>query len=143
MRFTSQLFSSADESLKDETHLLLLTWFTSDAACFLFHHIPSVVGLVHIFMVRSRVAKSCLKAGLYFHRLVHFPCVLIYTYIHIHTHTHRSVCVCICVYIICSIFDFQTLTSLLELFLSDTYELPHIFRNPFSGIYLKITSTTK
>ena len=59
MKFTTQLFSSADESLKDETPLLLLgvssvgTLYT-----FVFTHITSVVKPVHNFMARSRVPKS-------------------------------------------------------------------------------------
>ena len=42
-----------------------------------FTHITSVVKPVHIFMVRSRVSKSRLKAELCFHYYVHFACVLI------------------------------------------------------------------
>ena len=59
VKFTTQLFSSADESLKDETPLLLLgvssvgTLYT-----FVFTHITSVVKPVHNFMARSRVPKS-------------------------------------------------------------------------------------
>ena len=59
VKFTTQLFSSADESLKDETRLLLLgvssvgTLYTC-----VFTHITSVVKPMHNFMARSRVPKS-------------------------------------------------------------------------------------
>ena len=66
-KFTTQLFSSIDQSLKGEIHLLLLlvgslvTWYT-----FVFSHLASVVKPVHIFMARSRVSKSHLKVELCF-----------------------------------------------------------------------------
>ena len=77
----TQLFSGADESVKDKTHLLLL-WVGSLAALstFVFTHVTSVVKPLHIFMAKSRVCKSCLKADFCFHRYVHFSCVLIYIF---------------------------------------------------------------
>ena len=76
-----KLFSSADESLKDETRLLLL-WVGSlvTLQILVFTHITSVVKPVHIFMARSRVSKSRLKAELCFHlhRYVHFVFWYIY-----------------------------------------------------------------
>ena len=72
------IVSSADESLKDETRLLvfrvgsLVTLYT-----LAFTHITSVVKPVHIFITRSRVSKNRLKAELSFHCYVHFACVLI------------------------------------------------------------------
>ena len=67
VKFTTQLFSSIDQSLKGEIHLLLLlvgslvTRYT-----FVFSHLASVVKPVHIFMARSRVSKSHLKVELCF-----------------------------------------------------------------------------
>ena len=67
VKFTTQLFSSIDQSLKGEIHLLLLlvgslvTRYT-----FVFNHLASVVKPVHIFMARSRVSKSHLKVELCF-----------------------------------------------------------------------------
>ena len=67
VKFTTQLFSSIDQSLKGEIHLLLLlvgslvTRYT-----FVFSHLASVVKPVHIFMARSRVSKSHLKVELWF-----------------------------------------------------------------------------
>ena len=80
VKFTSQLLSSADESLKDETHLLLLRdglLVTLQTLC---SYIPSVVKPMHIFMAKSRVSKSCLMAELCFHRFVHFYCVPTYIF---------------------------------------------------------------
>ena len=53
-----QMFSSADESLKDETHLLLF-WFGSLVTLhtFVLVHITSVVKPVHIFIPRSSLWK--------------------------------------------------------------------------------------
>ena len=70
------LFSRADESLKDETRLLLL-WVGSllTLHTFVLTRVTSVVKPLHTFMVRSRVSKSCLKAELCFHRYVHFSYV--------------------------------------------------------------------
>ena len=48
---------------------------------FILTHITSVVKAVHIFMVRSRVSKSCSKADLCFPRYVHFDYVPIYKHI--------------------------------------------------------------
>ena len=58
--FTFQMFSSADESLKEETCLLLL-W---DGLLVTLHkfvsiHIASLVEPEHAFMASSRVSKSC------------------------------------------------------------------------------------
>ena len=52
---------------------------------FVFTHITSVLKPVHIFIARSRVSKSCLKAELCFHHYVDFACVPMYkcTYIHL------------------------------------------------------------
>ena len=67
VKFITQLFSSIDQSLKGEIHLLLLlvgslvTEYT-----FVFSHLASAVKPVHIFMVRSRVSKRHLKVGLCF-----------------------------------------------------------------------------
>ena len=67
VKFTTQLFSSIDQSLKGEIHLLLLlvgslvTRYT-----FVFSHLASVVKPVYIFMARSRVSKSHLKVELCF-----------------------------------------------------------------------------
>ena len=79
------VYSSADESIKDETRLLLL-WVSSLVTLytFVFTHMTYVVKPVHIFMAKSRVSKSRLKPELCFHRYVYFSCVPIYTYIYIH-----------------------------------------------------------
>ena len=75
------MFSSADESLKDETRLLL-PWdgLLVTLRTFVFVHIASVLKSVRIFTARSRVSKSCLMAELYFYRFVKFGCVLIYIF---------------------------------------------------------------
>ena len=73
MKFTTQLFSSADE---DETCLLLLLVGSLVILyTFVFTSITSVVKPVHICIVRSSVSKSRLKAELCCHRYVHFSCV--------------------------------------------------------------------
>ena len=84
VKFTNQMFSSADEFLKDETRLLL-PWLVSLVTLhtFAYPYIPSVLEPVYIFLARSRVSKTCLKAELCFHRYVHFPCVPRYIYISI------------------------------------------------------------
>ena len=85
IRRTSRLrcspLSSADESLKDETRLLLL-WVGSllTLHTFVFTHITSMVKPVHTFMARSRISKSRLKAELCLNRYVHFSFVPIYIY---------------------------------------------------------------
>ena len=81
MKFSTQLFSSADKSLKDETHLLLL-WVGLLVTLYIivFTHIASVVKPVHIFMAGSRVSKSRLKAELCFYRYVHFSSVPMYNF---------------------------------------------------------------
>ena len=81
MKFTTQMFSSADESLKDQTRLLLL-WIGSLVTLhtFVFTRITSVVKPVYIFMDKIRESKSCLKAELCFHRYVYFACVPIYIF---------------------------------------------------------------
>ena len=73
VKFTSQLFSSANETLKDKTHL----------------HITSVVKLVHIFMVRNRISKTCLMAKFCFHCFVHFDGIPIYI-----SGFHHKQCAC-------------------------------------------------
>ena len=60
MKFISQMFSSADETLQDETRLLLL-WD------------GSLVPL-HI-LCSNKESKSCLMVELYFCCFVHFGCV--------------------------------------------------------------------
>ena len=45
-----------------------------------FTDITSLLKLVHIFIARNRVFKSCLMAELCFHCFVHFGCALIYIY---------------------------------------------------------------
>lgn len=78
LSFPSQMFISDDESLKDETRLLLLQESTLVALyIFLFTQIIYVVKPVHIFMVKGRASKSYLVAQ------VHFGCVPIYKYIYI------------------------------------------------------------
>ena len=54
---------------------LVVTLYT-----FVFTHITSVVKPVHIFMARSRVSKSPLKAELFYYRYVHFSSVPIYIF---------------------------------------------------------------
>ena len=74
VKFITQLLSSADDSLENETRLLLLWVGSLVTLCtFVFTHITSMVKPVHIFMARSRASKSCLKTELCFHRYVHFP----------------------------------------------------------------------
>ena len=75
----AQMFSSADESLKNETHLLL-SWFGSlmTLHTFVFVHITYAVKPVRILIPRSRVSKRCLRAELCFHRFVHFARVCIW-----------------------------------------------------------------
>ena len=68
--------SSTDESLKDETRLLLLcVGSLVTLHTFMFTHITSVVRPVHIFMVRSGVSKIRLKTELCFHYYVDFACI--------------------------------------------------------------------
>ena len=45
-------------------------WFASDTAHIMFIHITSAVKPVHILMAGNRVSKSCLMAGLCFHRFL-------------------------------------------------------------------------
>ena len=73
------MFSSADESLMDETRLLL-HWDNSLVTLHTFAliHITSEVNPVQIFMTRSTASKSCLMAEPCFHRFVHFGCVPMY-----------------------------------------------------------------
>ena len=67
VKFTTQLFSSIDQSLKGEIHLLLLlVGLLVTRYTFVFSHLASVVKPVHIFMARSRVSKSHLKVELCF-----------------------------------------------------------------------------
>ena len=90
MEFTFQLFSSGDESLKDETRLLLLwdgSLVTLHILCsYIFIHASVVkpVQPVHIFMARNRVSKSYLMVELCFHHFMHFHCVPIHIYIYIY-----------------------------------------------------------
>ena len=61
MKFTSRLFSSIDQSLKDENmSATCLRWFASDTVHIVFIHITSVVKSVHIVMARRRVSRSCI-----------------------------------------------------------------------------------
>ena len=81
MKFTSQLFSRAEESFKDEARLLLLcVGSLVTLNTFVFTHIASVVGPVHTFMEGSRVSKGRLKGELCFHCYVRFSCVPIYSF---------------------------------------------------------------
>ena len=82
MKLTIHLFSSADESLKDEKRLLLLCLGLL-VHTLVFMHITSAVLPLYILMTKSRVSKSRLKAELCFNRYVYFACVPIYTYIFI------------------------------------------------------------
>ena len=79
------MFSSADESLKEETRLLLI-WVGSLVTLhtFVFTHITSVVKPVHIFMTGGRVSKSHLKAEISFHGYVHYiyPSLYIFSFHH-------------------------------------------------------------
>ena len=96
MKFTAQLFSSADESLKNETHLLLL-WagLLKTLYTFVFTHVMSAGKPVHIFMARSRFSKSHLKAELCFHCVFSFNFNikffrLIYFIFHFELHSFSS-----------------------------------------------------
>ena len=55
MKFTSQMFGGADESLKDMFLLLLCDGLLAHV---MFIHITSVLKPEHTFMVRNRVLKT-------------------------------------------------------------------------------------
>ena len=71
----SYLLLGRISSLKDKTRLLLL-WVGWVVTLYSleFTHITYAVRPMHIFMARSRVSKSRLKAELCFQRNVHFAC---------------------------------------------------------------------
>ena len=58
-----------------------MRWFPSDNAHFCLHPYNICGESVHIFMVRSRVTKSCSMADLCFHCFLHFGYVLIYIFV--------------------------------------------------------------
>ena len=79
VKFTSQIFSSADKSIKEKMCLLLLLdGLLVILHTFAFIHKTSVVKPAHIFMTRSRVPKSCVTGELCFHRSAHFDYVPLY-----------------------------------------------------------------
>ena len=118
LKFTSQLLSTADEPLNDETRLLLLGDGSLLNCTHCVHTYTIVVKPVDDFMAR-KVSKNCLMAELCFHRFVHFDCVPIYIYIYIYIHTH------IYVYIL-TLYAFQKM-SYIYIKLKDIHKIV-IFR---------------
>ena len=53
---------------------------TTDTTHIVVIHIAPVVKPVYIFLARNRISKSYLMADVYFHRFVHFGCVVIYVF---------------------------------------------------------------
>ena len=90
VKFTTQMFGSADESLQNETLVLLVqVSLLLTPHTFVFIYITSVVKPVHIFMARSRYSKSRSKAELCHYGFEHFTCVPIYIF-----GFHHKQCAC-------------------------------------------------
>ena len=80
VKYTSQMLSSADESLKKKKACYCSEWFVRDTAHIVFIRLISVVNPVHIFISRNRVSKIFSMAGVCFHCFFHFGCVPIHIF---------------------------------------------------------------